>query len=194
FLKDLFPARLAGLRDDDAALARAICLGVLRHRALIDHNLGLHAARGVKDARLRQLLRVGAQQLLFLTAVPAFAAVDTTVEIAKREFGKREAGFANAVLKAVARDGLREPAGNTMRALSVRFSHPGWLVRRWSRALKPQALEAALRRNNEEAPLWIRVNPRRPGQEPLEAALAEEGVTLEAHPEAPPYRRIVAGA
>ena len=190
FLKDLFTSRLAGMRDDDAALARAICLGVLRRKRLLDYNLEAHARRGIRDPRLRMLLRVGAQQILFLSGIPAFAAVDTAVEVAKREFGKPEAGFANAVLKSVARDGLLEPRGNDFAALAVRHSHPDALVRRWGRSLKPAALEAALSRNNEEAPLWIRVNPRRVRPDTLVAALAEEGIRLEAHPEAPLFFRV----
>ncbi|HEX2612245.1 MAG TPA: transcription antitermination factor NusB [Fibrobacteria bacterium] len=194
FLKDLFPSRLAGMRDDDAALARTICLGVIRRKRLLDHNLEQHARRGIRDPRLRMLLRVGAQQMLFLTGIPAFAAVNTAVEIAKSEFGKPEAGFVNAVLKSVARDGLLEPTGNDFASLAVRHSHPEALVRRWGRALKPVALEAALRRNNEEAPLWIRVNPRRADADMLVAALGEEGIRLEPHPDAPLFFRVAEGA
>jgi 16S rRNA (cytosine967-C5)-methyltransferase len=194
FLKDLFPSRLAGLRDDDASLVRAICLGVVRRKRLLDYNLEQHARRGIRDPRLRMLLRVGAQQILFLSGIPAFAAVNTAVEVAKREFGKPEAGFANAVLKSVARDGLLEPRGNDFASLAVRHSHPDALVRRWGRSLKPAALEAALSRNNEEAPLWIRVNPRRAGADSLVAALAEDGIRLEAHPDAPLFFRVAEGA
>jgi 16S rRNA (cytosine967-C5)-methyltransferase len=194
FLKDLFPSRLAGLRDDDTALARAICLGVVRRKRLLDYNLEQHARRGIRDPRLRMLLRVGAQQMLFLSGIPAFAAVDTAVEIAKREFGKPEAGFANAVLKSVARDGLLEPRGNDFEAMGVRHSHPDALVRRWGRALKPAALEAALRRNNEEAPLWIRINPRRAEPDVLIASLGEAGIRLAPHPDASLFFRVTEGA
>ena len=194
FFKDLFPTGLALLRDDDAALARAICFGVLRTRRLLDHNLDAHAPRGIKGGALRALLRLGAYQILFLSGVPTFAAVNTTVELVKREVGRPEAGFANAVLKAVARDGLREPQGNDFKSLAIRHSHPDWLVRRWGRALKPLALEAALRRNNEEAPLWVRANPRRGAAACLPARLADDDVTLEAHPETPLFFRVVEGA
>jgi 16S rRNA (cytosine967-C5)-methyltransferase len=194
FFKDLFPLGLAALREDDAALARAICFGVLRTRRLLDYNLDAHAPRGIKGGALRALLRVGAYQILFLSGVPAFAAVNTTVELVKREIGRPESGFANAVLKAVARDGLREPPGNDFKSLAIRHSHPDWLVRRWGRALKPLALEAALRRNNEEAPLWVRANPRRGAPVDLPTRLADDGVTLEAHAETPLFFRVADGA
>ena len=194
FLKDLFPAHLAALSPADAALARAICFGVLRNRHLLDHNLDAHASRGIKDRSLRMLLRVAAQQLLLLDGVPAFAAVDTAVELAKEAFGKHAAGFANAVLKAVARDGLRAPEGNTFKAMAVRHSHPDWMVRRIAAELGAHAVEPVLRRNNEEAPLWIRANPRRGAAQELVDALAADGVALESHPEAAGFFRVTDGA
>lgn len=194
FLKDLFPKHLAALPPADAALARALCLGVLRNRRLLDHNLDAQAPRGIKDRRLRMLLRVSAFQLLMLDGIPPFAAVDTAVELAKEAFGKHVAGFANAVLKSVARAGLTAPGGNTFKAMAVRHSHPDWMVRRLGAELGAHAVEPVLRRNNEEAPLWIRANPRRGKPEELAAALAAEGVVLEPHPEVPGYFRVAEGA
>ncbi|HLU69292.1 MAG TPA: transcription antitermination factor NusB [Fibrobacteria bacterium] len=193
FLKDLFGPGLRDLREDDAALARAICFGVLRMQRLLDYNLEAHAPRGIKGTKLRMALRIGACQLLFLSGIPAFAAVNTTVELVKREVGRAESGFANAVLKALAREGLRVPPGHDVRSLAVRHSHPEWLVRRWGKELKPQALEAALRRNNEEAPLWVRANPRRGVPAALPARMAEDGVILEPHPGLPLFFRLVEG-
>jgi 16S rRNA (cytosine967-C5)-methyltransferase len=194
FLKDLFVTHLGIFPANDADLIRTICLGVIRHRRLLDYNLDAHATRGIKNAKLRLLLRIGAYQILFLSGIPDFAAVNTMVEVAKQEFGKMEAGFANALLKAIAKAGLRAPEGNDLKSLAVRHSHPDWLVKRWHRELKPQVLEAALRRNNEEAPLWIRVNPRRARVETVIDALAREGVVLEPHADTPWFLRVVEGA
>jgi 16S rRNA (cytosine967-C5)-methyltransferase len=194
FLKDLFASRLRGFSREDADLIRTICLGVTRWKRLLDYNLDLQAQRGIRDARLRVLLRVGAFQLFFLSGIPAFAIVDTAVEIVKGEFGKSEAGFSNAVLKALARHGLRHHPGRDLKALAVNKSHPDWLVERWSRALAPGALEAALSRNNEEAPLWIRVNPRKTTVEDAKKKLNDDGVETESNPDTPFYLRIVQGA
>ena len=179
FLKDLFASRLKGFSREDADLIRTICLGITRWKRLIDYNLGLQAQNGIRDPELRMLMRVGTYQILFLTGIPAFAAVNTAVEIVKREFGKSEAGFTNAVLKALSRHGLRRHPGHDRKALAINKSHPDWLVERWSRALTPEALEAALSRNNEEAPLWIRINPRKTDVSTLTERLRNEGVELD---------------
>jgi 16S rRNA (cytosine967-C5)-methyltransferase len=193
----LFASRLKGFSREDADLIRTICLGITRWKRLIDYNLDLQAQHGIRDAELRMLLRVGVYQILFLTGIPAFAAVNTAVEIAKREFGKSEAGFANAVLKALARHGLRHHPGRDLKALAINKSHPDWLVEHWAKALTPEALEAALSRNNEEAPLWIRVNPRKTDIAALSESLRNEGVELDSAelPSQPPlFLHVLEGA
>ncbi|HAP00074.1 MAG TPA: hypothetical protein DCQ83_08535, partial [Fibrobacteres bacterium] len=153
--------------------------------------------RGIRDEALRMLLRVGVYQILFLTGVPAFAAVDTTVEIVKREFGKSDAGFANAVLKAIAKHGLRHapnPGNRNLKALAINTSHPDWMVEQWNGALEHEKLESTLRRNNEEAPLWIRFNPRKIAVVDAMKALTDEGVELEPCPDVSLYAKIVRGA
>ena len=51
--------------------------------------------------------------------MPAFAAVNLGVELAKRHAGKHQAGFANALLKKIAAHGLRQAPGETVRSLAV---------------------------------------------------------------------------
>ncbi len=194
FLKDLFATRLGDFSAEDRDFIRNMCMGTLRNKRLLDYNLDLHATRGIKDKALRVLLRLATYQLLFLSGVPAFAVVNTTVEIAKGEFHESMAGFSNALLKAISRTGLKQYPGTDWKALAINTSHPDWLVKRWLQTMKPLQLEAALRRNNEEAPLWIRSNPRRLSVEGLCDALQSEGVELEPCSEVPLYLRILKGA
>lgn len=192
FLKDLFPRRADSLPPADRAFARELALGVLRHRTLLDHNIDRLAARRPGPGAVRNLLRLAAYQLGRMD-VPAFAAVDTAVEIAKVRMGKEKAGFVNAVLKKLSVEGLRTVPGNTLKALATNHSHPLWLVSRWNGRLGAKRLLAALERNNQEAPLWIRVNPLRATVEEARAALAEIGVATAEDPLAPLFLRLAEG-
>lgn len=191
FLKDLFPAHTEALPKPDRALVRSICLGVLRNRSLLDFNI--HAfARKPPGEPLRSILRLSAYQILFLDVAP-HAAVNLGAELAKRHAGKHQAGFANAVLKKVAAAGLQRAPGASLRSLAINHSHPEWLVRRWHKRLGDARLKAALERDNEEAPLYVRVNPARATVAEAAAGLLALGVAAAPEPEAPLFLRLEGG-
>jgi 16S rRNA (cytosine967-C5)-methyltransferase len=194
FLKDLFPLHANALPKPDRGLVRALCLGVVRNRSLLDYNIDAYAQKPPGPGTLRSILRLSAYQMLFME-VPAFAAVNLGVELAKRHAGQHQAGFANALLKKIAEHGLKRAPGETVRSLAVNFSHPEWLVRRWLKRLGAQRLKTALARNNEEAPAFIRANPARASK--ADAAVAEVrnglaalGLAAEPEADAPLFLRL----
>lgn len=167
FLQDLFAKCLEGLSSEDAGLAREIAIGSLKLKLLLDHNIDKRTPRRVREPGLRLALHIGLYQLFFLDRVPAFAAVQTTVELVKRELHPRFGGLANALLKRASREGLLEPAGTSPEALALRYSHPEWMVRRWAKRLGPGGLQQAMGRNNERPRQWVRVNALRGDVESL---------------------------
>ena len=62
-----------------------------------------------------------------------------------------------------------------IKELSILYSHPEWLVRRWIARLGLETTEIILRRNNEPAPLTVRTNTLRTSRQTLLAKLREEG-------------------
>ena len=156
FLKQLFPRHTHALAAADKGLVRAICLGVIRNQTLLDFNIDKHALKKPSGV-LRAILRLSAYQIFFLK-VPDFAAVNIGAELAKQYEGVPQAGFVNVVLKKLISEGLQKESGDSISALAVNFSHPEWLVKRWFKRLGRKGLMQALERNNQEAPLWLRVN------------------------------------
>ena len=189
FLKDLFAIHTSELPKQDRGLVREICFGVIRNRSLLDFNIDAHATKKPGPGALRCLLRLSAYQILFLE-VPDFAAVNLGVELAKRGIGKHQAGFVNAVLKKVAAAGLQKVPGETLKAQAINFSHPEWLVRRWHKRLGPLGVRKALERNNQEAPLYARVNPARATVAEAQAGLTALGAAVDPDPEAPLFLRL----
>jgi len=195
FLKDLFPLHAGALPKPDRAFVRTLCLGVVRNRSLLDYNIDAYAQKPPGPGTLRSILRLSAYQMLFLD-VPAFAAVNLGVELVKRYAGKHQAGgrhvagFANALLKKMAAQGLKRMPGESLRSLAVNFSHPEWLARRWHTRLGPAGLKAALARNNEEAPAFIRANPARATMAEVQSGLAGLGLSAAPEPEAPLFLRL----
>lgn len=187
----------------DRQLSRELVSGVQRHRAALDHVLGLFARRPLSetDASVVAALRLGAYQLLYLDRVPARAAVHATVEALKQEGPRRAAGFVNAVLRKVAKlvegrgergaerrslprgdgtwvrltdDVLPDPADDPAVFLSIAWSHPRWLVERLLEQYGREATLSVLEYGLARPPLNVR--PVEGARERLEAALRESGV------------------
>ena len=173
----------------DVALATELILGTLRWQRYLDWILAPHSRRRLPalDPRVRVLLRLTAYQLAFLERVPAFAAVNDAVTLARGAPGVAE--YVNAVLRAFARRGVaeREPAlpRDPLEALATRCSFPTWLAARWLARYGAEEAEALMRALNARAPLTVRANTVRTTREALAARLREEGLQVRATPLAP---------
>jgi 16S rRNA (cytosine967-C5)-methyltransferase len=99
---------------------------------------------------LQDILRLGAYQLTELGRVPAHAAVDTSVCLARDTRGSKAAGFVNAVLRQLSRseDRAKSAPGGDPSALAAAYSHPEWLVRRWLEHYGAEDAERLLQWNN----------------------------------------------
>jgi 16S rRNA (cytosine967-C5)-methyltransferase len=163
----------------DSAFILELVYGTLRNRALLDWILNRFSAQPVEktDRWTRNILRLGAYQMLFLDKVPVSAAVNTSVGLAK-QYGKKHS-YVNALLRNLDRNrGAISYPGTDDRArqLAVLYSHPEWLVRRWTERFGAKTTEAFLLANNHPAPLVIRTNTLRTTRKELIASLGSEGV------------------
>lgn len=162
----------------DSAFILELVYGVFRNRGRIDWLLDRYSAQPIAktDAWTRNILRLGAYQLLFLDKVPPSAAVNTATELAKVR-GKKS-GYVNGLLRTLERNknDLPLPHGNDhLSRLSIVYSHPSWLVRRWLGRIGPELTEEALRRNNKPAPLLLRANGLKNSRDELLALLETQG-------------------
>jgi 16S rRNA (cytosine967-C5)-methyltransferase len=130
----------AGLDGRDAAFATELGYGTVRAAGVLDEIVNACSSRADLEPEVRDLLRLGAYQLL-RTRVPPHAAVGTTVDLARAIGAARAAGFVNAVLRAV---GRRDWTGWTdqlaigrspLAALALRTAHPEWIAAAFADAL-----------------------------------------------------------
>ena len=168
-----------GLDGRDAALATRLTFGVTQNRMLLDWYVD-RFAKGKLDLTVRSVLRLGAYQLLFLTRVPARAAVDESVKLT-RKFCKNPgaAGLVNAVLRNIERgkSELTPPDD-----LSVQYSHPQWLVALFLERLGAEETEQLLACHNDEVPTMAQVNTCNSTTEQVFDALSAAGVEAQFHP------------
>jgi 16S rRNA (cytosine967-C5)-methyltransferase len=171
----------AGFDPRDKAFILELVYGVLRNRAWLDWVLDQFSAQPLAktDIRTRNILRLAAYQMLFLDKVPVSAAVNTATELAK-EHG-RKSGYVNGLLRSLdrKRSSVKEPpADDPVKGLSILYSHPAWLVRRWVERFGTEKTERILRENNRPSPLTIRTNSLRTTRGDLKASLEREGAIV----------------
>ncbi len=174
-----------GLDRRDAALASRLCYGVLQNRLLLDWRLSRVCSMKLDKLDVKVLcdLRVAAYQLLFLDKIPASAAVNEAVELAKKHSrNPRTAGLVNGVLRALLREEAPEVKGRDgIEALSIRYSHPRWLVEEFAERLGLEGAEALLQADNEQPPTTAQVNTLKITPEKLAEELRAAGVEAEPH-------------
>jgi len=187
-VKDQLSAFFAAhdLSPRDKTLVTELAYGVARRLNTLDWHIARCSDFGEIKRSLRNILRLGAYQLLYLDKVPVYAAIDESVEMAKKA-GAKSAGFVNAVLRRIAREKAGRPeelCAERVQSLSVRYSFPVWLIRRWQGELGDRELEAFCAASNERPALSLRINTLRIRPAECAALLAEKGVEFEqcAHP------------
>lgn len=111
---------------------------------------------------IRNILRLGLYQLFFLDRVPASAACNQSVELAKHFGHVGTAKFVNAVLRTAVRDPQKAAfpsrEQDLIRHLELTYFHPQWLVKRWVDRLGAEAAEKLLAENNLSPRLSFRTN------------------------------------
>jgi 16S rRNA (cytosine967-C5)-methyltransferase len=135
----VLPARIRhhGLDKRDAGFATELSYGALRGQGTYDAILARCVDRPLDqvDPAILDALRIGVHQLLAMR-VPAHAALDQTVGLARAVIGAGPSALINAVLRKVSAHTLEEwlelllsDEEDGTRIASVRYAHPEWIVR-----------------------------------------------------------------
>ena len=147
-LDERFATRVRALEARDRAFARLLAATTLRRLGQIDDAIDHFLSRPLpgRARRVRDILRLGAAQILFL-GTPPHAAVDSTVRLAARSGPLK--GLVNALLRRLAREGPAIVAGHDAAAMNT----PRWLWKSWTRAYGEPAARAIALAHLGEPPL-----------------------------------------
>lgn len=144
--------RSSDLAAPDRAFATELFYGVLRNLTLLDFWIDSLRSRHL-DHDTRDLLRLGLYQL-FVLETPEHAAVFETVALAK----PKGRSLINGVLRSATRGKADLVRKASEKDLSVRTSHPQFLVERWVKNFGEKDAETLCDWNNRPAPIYARIN------------------------------------
>ena len=172
-----------GLDRREAALASRLCYGVLQNRGKLDFYLKQLLTGKLKDLHpaVRDIMHLGLYQIFLMDKIPASAAVNESVELAKKHCRKiRSApGLVNGVLRSAERnrETIKQPE-----TLCDKYSHPQKLIDLLTAYVGAEKLELMLEANNAVPPTVVQVNTKKMPAEKLQEKLQSEGVDVAVHP------------
>jgi 16S rRNA (cytosine967-C5)-methyltransferase len=176
---DKFRSRL-----NSPAFATELVYGVLENKMLLDYLINILVPRGSEKLKssVRVILRMGIYQLGYMNSIPEYAAVNESVNLAKR-FCKGREGFVNACLRTYIRekDNLKIPSRDEdeVKYLSIKYSYEPWIIQMWLEQYDADFVEELLRAGNDKASFVIRANQLKISTEDLMKRIEAIGCHVE---------------
>lgn len=168
------------LSNVDKRFISALYYGVIERTITLDAIINKYSSRPVdklSDA-VRQILRMGIYQLLYMNSVPDSAAVNESVILTNSNKNPAVSGYVNALLRSFIRDQKKLPLnGDILHDLSITYSCPEWIVDMWLRDYGERATVALLSSSLGKPPITAKLNTAKYDYDTIISSLDAEGVS-----------------
>ena len=168
----------------EKAQVREYVQNIFRRRSYLDFLIDHYSSIGVDEmkAELKNILRLGIYDMLFMDSTPDYAAINEAVEIAKFKLGSKTGDLVNAIMRNLQRDieNLPKPAyKDRTKLVAATFSHPEWMVARWSKRFGEREAFKLMQANNSRPNYYVRVNTLRTTPDNFVKRMEKMGVEFE---------------
>ena len=184
YANELLRSHLGVLEDArDRHLATALVNGVLKNKHTLDYALRRHLTKPMSTLphEVRAVLRTGVLQILMMDKIPVSAAVNESVNTLK-QINKTFAPLVNSVLHKIVQMGWNfewpDKNKDPLRYLTVKYSHPEWIIKRWLGRWGFPETEQLLQANNNPSLTSIRTNTLKISRDELKNNLESAGVKV----------------
>ena len=171
------------MSNQDRGLATEIIYGVIENKYYIDYMIDkLSKVKTNKmEIYVKTLLRMGIYQIMFLNSISDYAAVNETVNLAKKKNSK-VSGFINGILRNVIRQ--KEEIGKVKTKddvdyLAIKYSYDKWMMRNWMIHFGKEFTEELLEANNERPNIYLRTNTLKITRDELIKKLEKQNIKAE---------------
>lgn len=174
------------LEDLDRRLMTELVYGTVKALGTLDWYLKQIVDRPLDrlESKVLQILRSAVYQLFYMDRIPASAACNEAVKLARSFSNEGSAKFVNGILRNMLRkkEALVFPSleEDELEHLSLKYYHPKWLLRRWLGVFGREGTLKLCEFDNSPAPVCLRVNTLVTDQETLIKALTEAGAQVRA--------------
>jgi 16S rRNA (cytosine967-C5)-methyltransferase len=187
--------RQSELGTADRRLVTELVYGSIRRQRTLDALIDQLAKKKTQPPDLRLILHLGLYQLRYLNQIPASAAVNTTVNLAKQTGYSGLAGFVNGLLRQYVRlsQTQAEPLilpEDPIARLAIQQSYPDWIVQVWADQFGIEAAEQLCEWLNRPPHIDLRINPLKTTIAQVETALQSTGIAVQRVPPLPQALRL----
>ncbi len=193
--KNIDYAKANELETFERAQVREYVQNILRKRSYLDFVLGEFSSIKMEDmkAPLKNILRLGLYEMLFMDSTPDYAAINESVEAAKLRLGHKSGDLVNAILRNIQRDldDLPKPAfEDRTKLIATTFSHPEWMVARWVERFGERDAFQLMQANNQRPNYYVRVNNLRTKTENFKLRMEKSDIAFEESDWLPGYFKV----
>ncbi|MEJ7701000.1 MAG: 16S rRNA (cytosine(967)-C(5))-methyltransferase RsmB [Pyrinomonadaceae bacterium] len=162
FSSVLLPVYEETLQTKDRSLCHELTLGTLRNQIYLDKVIEFLTGKNLERLDLAVILslRIGLFQILFLDKVPSHAAINESVNLVYRAKKHSAGSFVNAVLRGATREKIELKFADELDKISVKTSHPRWLIEKWVEQFGFEETKALTFSNNESPSLVFRLTKK----------------------------------
>jgi len=151
------------LEPRERSQVREYVQNILRRRSYLDFVIDEFSSIKVDEMkpRLKNVLRLGLYELLFMGGTPDYATINEAVDLIKYSLGSKAGDLVNAILRNIQRDikNLPKPAfKDRTKLIATTFSHPEWMVKRWVKRFGEREAFQLMQANNQRPSYYVRVN------------------------------------
>ena len=165
FSSILLPQYAENLSSQDRGLCYEITLGVLRKKLYLDRLIEILTNNKKLDSAIKTILEIGLYQLLFLDKIPAYSAINESVNLVQKAKKTSAKGLVNAVLRRASREKIDLKFEDETEKISVETSHPRWLIEKWISNFGVEKTFQLAKANNEIPPVCFRPTNKFSGEE-----------------------------
>lgn len=143
--------------DSDIRFIHKVIYGIIRNKSKLDYYSSKFYDGKFKKllTKYKIILRIGVYQLFNMNSVPNYAAVNTTVDLCKKiDFSKHK--LINAIMRKLS-DNINIK-NEEIKDLSIKFSHPKWLLNKWEKEWDNNTVLKLISNNNLEPRIAFRIN------------------------------------
>lgn len=183
------------LEPRERAQVREYVQNILRKRSYLDFILGEFSSIEMDEMKpmLKNILRLGLYDMLFMDGTPDYAAINESVDIAKLRLGSKSGDLVNAIMRNIQRDmpDLPKPAfEDRTKLIATTFSHPEWLVKRWVQRMGEREAFQLMQANNNRPQYYVRVNNLRTKTNNFKLRMEKAGIEFEESDWLPGYFKV----